>query len=209
MDGSTAPTLYKARGVPAKQAVCAICAERTRGATQRVGLGYGVFVWLCEAHAGSTFQTRRAGRDLVTTLLRLWGAHGCLTANRHRALRAHLRAVAPRAPRGRPGSYAWPSLRREAESLFAAGAVPAHVIVQLSRRHANDHARPPSTRTMHRWHAERRWLTDGRGEAQTLLPTVSRPGAATAVTPARPAATGTSAARRPAPPVPGSRRRPP
>jgi len=47
------PTLYKARGVPVKRPVCAICVERTRGATRRVELGYGVSVWLCEGHADS------------------------------------------------------------------------------------------------------------------------------------------------------------
>ena len=40
------PTLYKARGLPTKQPVCAICVERTRETTQRVALGYGVGVWL-------------------------------------------------------------------------------------------------------------------------------------------------------------------
>ena len=64
------PTLYKARRVPTKQAVCAICAERTRGKTTLVELGYGVSVHLCQAHASPEFQTRRSGRDLVLTLQR-------------------------------------------------------------------------------------------------------------------------------------------
>jgi len=86
------PTLYKARRVPTKQVVCAICVERTRGRTQELNLGYGVTVWLCTAHASREFQTQRNGRDLVLTLQRLWRAHGCLTAARHKALRAHLAA---------------------------------------------------------------------------------------------------------------------
>lgn len=93
------PTLYKARRVPTKQAVCAICAERTRGRTRELNMGYGVSVWLCAGHASREFQTQRGGRDLVLTLQRLWRAHGCLSAARHKALRAHLAALAgPKRP---------------------------------------------------------------------------------------------------------------
>jgi len=151
------PSLYKARRVPTKQVVCAICVERTRGRTQRVDLGYGTVVHLCEGHASREFQTRRGGRDLVATLERLWQAHGCLTAVRARALQAHLAACAGAAPRARPGSYTWPDLRREAEAAFAAGRVPMVVISTLRRRHASGAATPPSVWTMRRWHAERRW----------------------------------------------------
>ncbi len=126
--------------------------------TQRVSFGYGVTVSLCAAHAGAEFQTRRGGRDLVATLQRLWQAHGCLTVNRRRALAAHLAVLAGRPSRHRPGSYAWPSLRREAEALFAQGAPPVQVIAGLRRRHVDGPAQPPSHRTMRRWHAERRWL---------------------------------------------------
>ena len=152
------PTLYKARRVPTKQAVCAICVERTRGRTQELRLGYGVSVWLCEGHASRAFQTQRGGRDLVLTLERLWRSHGCLTAARHKALRSHLAACAGAAARPRPGSYSWPALRAEAEERFAAGAAPHGVIRHLRVIHAAGPARPPSVRTMRRWCAERRWL---------------------------------------------------
>jgi hypothetical protein len=39
------PTLYKARNLPLKRPVCAICIERTRGRTQEIRLGYRVTVW--------------------------------------------------------------------------------------------------------------------------------------------------------------------
>ena len=152
------PTLYKARKVPTKQPVCAICAERTRGRTQELSMGYGVTVWLCAGHASSGFQTQRSGRDLVLTLQRLWRSHGCLTAARHKALRAHLAALEGPNARPRPGSYTWPTLRAEAEHHFAAGAPPGAVIAALRARHAADTARAPSVRTMLRWCAERRWL---------------------------------------------------
>ena len=124
MASSYLPTLYKARKVPTKQAVCAICAERTRGRTRLVELGYGVTVHLCQGHASHEFQTQRNGRDFVLTLQRLWHAHGCLTAARSNALRRHLAACSGAEARPRPGSYSWPELRQTAEAAFAAGNPP-------------------------------------------------------------------------------------
>jgi hypothetical protein len=151
-------TLYKARGVPTKQPVCAICVERTRGRTARVALGYGVHVCLCEYHSAAEFQRRRGGRDFVLTLQRLWEAHCCLTSNRRRALDAHLERMRGRRTRPRPGSYAWPELRREAETLFSSGVPIGRVITRLRARHARCPAHPPAVRTMRRWHSERRWI---------------------------------------------------
>jgi hypothetical protein len=164
MPTSYVPTLYKARKVPAKQPVCAICVDRTRGKTQHVRLTYGVALWLCAEHASAEFQTQRSGRDFVLTLQRLWQAHGCLTASRSKALTAHLAALSGRPPRPRPGSYAWPLLRARAEARFAAGASPADAMTAIGRAFATGHplARPPSPRTVHRWHADRRWLTNPR-----------------------------------------------
>ena len=150
------PTLYKARKVPTKQPVCAICVDRTRGKTQRVWFGYGVEVWLCEGHASVAFLTQRGGRDLVLTLTAVWRANGCLTAARHRAMNAHLAALKARPARSRPGSYAWPKMRVRAERAFARGApmttVRTHI---LSATYTN--AEPPSLRTIQRWHHQRRW----------------------------------------------------
>ena len=71
---SPLPTLYKARNVPLKRPVCAICIERTRGRTEEVRLGYRVTVWLCPGHASQAFQTKRGGRDFVRTLMGATGA---------------------------------------------------------------------------------------------------------------------------------------
>jgi hypothetical protein len=151
------PTLYKARRVPTKQAVCAICVERTRGRTRLVELGYGVSVHLCEGHASVEFQTQRSGRDFVLTLQRLWQSHGCLSVARSKALRRHLAACSGAEARPRPGSYAWPELRQTAEAAFAAGNPARTVITILRRLHEDGPAHPPSERTMRRWHTERRW----------------------------------------------------
>jgi hypothetical protein len=154
------PTLYKARNLPLKRPVCAICVERTKGRTEEVRLGHRVSVWLCPGHASRAFQTRRGGRDFVRTLMGVCQANGCLTQARHRALDAHLNQLRAHPPRSRPGSYAWPELRRRLEAYYAAGAPP----LDPTNHHAR-HACPactahtPSRRTLQRWHAERRWLT--------------------------------------------------
>jgi hypothetical protein len=92
------------------------------------------------------------------TLQRLWQAHGCLTIARRKALSRHLAVCSGAESRPRPGSYTWPTLRRDAERAFAAGRPVDAVIAALRRLHAEGTAVPPSIRTMRRWNAERRWL---------------------------------------------------
>jgi hypothetical protein len=153
------PSLYKARGLATKQPVCAICVERTRGKTQKISLGYGITVWLCQGHAGREFQTMRSGRDFVRTLSGVWKANGCLTAARSRALHAHLAGLTSRPTRRRPGSYAWPELRRQVEAAYADGLRPHDLADSIHTTYATCPAHPPSRRTLERWAAQRRWLT--------------------------------------------------
>jgi hypothetical protein len=162
------PSLYKARGVPVKRPVCAICLDRTRGKTLERQLTHGVRIWLCEGHHSVEFMRSNAGRDFGVTLLRIWSAQGCLTRARSRALEAHSLAVGAlgrAVARVQPGSYAWPRLRREAEERFARGERVMTTIAQLRERHAQDHAKVPSVRTMRRWFAQGRWLRRRDGGA--------------------------------------------
>jgi hypothetical protein len=155
------PTLYKARGVPVKMPICAICLDRTRGKTLERELTHGVRIWLCEGHHSVAFMRSNTGRDFAVTLLRIWRAQGCLTRARTRALDWHLntvRALGRAVTRQRPGSYAWPRLRREAEDAFAQGERALTTITRLRERHARDHATVPSIRTMRRWFTQGRWL---------------------------------------------------
>lgn len=145
--------------MPLKQAVCAICVDRTRGRTSLVRLTHGVSVHLCADHASAQFQGSRSGRDFVRTLMGVWEAAGCLTRSRQRALDAHLAAQRDHPARARPGSYAWPDLRRALERRYAAGATPARLARAVRQRYADCPARPPSRRTLERWHHQRRWLT--------------------------------------------------
>ena len=148
------PSLYKARGVPLKQPVCAICLDRTRGKTLERELTHGVRIWLCEGHHSVAFLRSNAGRDFAVTLLRTWRAHGCLTRARSRALDAHLRGCSfARAGAARAGGRARTHGRgcgakprrrsRSATGVFA-------TIARLRARHARDHA----TRAEHSHHAE-------------------------------------------------------
>lgn len=164
------PSLYKARGVPVKMPICAICLDRTRGKTLERQLTHGVRIWLCEGHHSTAFMRANAGRDFVVTLMRIWRSQGCLTRARSRALDAHLRAIralARGAARRRPGSYAWPRLRREAEACFASGERVLATITRLRDRHSLDHATVPSIRTMRRWFAQGRWLRPPTPAAST------------------------------------------
>lgn len=155
------PSLYKARGVPVTSQICAICLDRTRGKTLERQLTHGVRIWLCEGHHSVAFMRRNAGRDFVVTLMRSWSSNGCLTRARNHALNAHLaviRATGGPLARARPGSYAWPRLRREAEQCFARGDRVLPTIARLRSRHLLDQATVPSIRTMRRWFSDGRWL---------------------------------------------------
>jgi len=153
------PSLYKARNFPTKQIPCCICIERTRGRTQKLVLGYGVEIWLCKAHASTEFQRQRNGRDFERTLMGVWQANGCWNIARQKALRAFAAARAEnKRARHRPGSYAWADLRRRAERACALGAAPDPIHARIMQQYRDCPARPPSRRTLVRWHAERRWL---------------------------------------------------
>jgi hypothetical protein len=135
---------------------CAICVGKGIGERAQLVLPFGIRVWLCEAHRSPEFRRRRAGRDFVASLSAVWAAGGCLTIRRDRALEIHRRALlAAYRERGKPGSYAWPDLRREVEARFASGEGPATVVAALLARSG---PRPPSRTTVYRWHREARWL---------------------------------------------------
>jgi len=179
-----ARSLSKGQGL-GKPPPCLICMGPGRGGRAQLHLPGGVSVWLCEAHRSPAFQRRRAGRDLVAGLMGAWRAAGCFSAARAAALDGHLaRLSGPGRRRARPGSYAWPALRAEAEARFAAGERPAGVIGALRERHRGGPARAPSRRTMMRWFGEGRWL--GGGAAPAAPPAPPAPSGRLGPTPRRP-----------------------
>ncbi len=133
-------------------------------------LTHGVEVWLCETHASDRFMRDDEGTVFAEHLASMWIATGTLTVRRATALRTHVRQTrSAGVARGRPGSYSWPVLRREAEQRFSQGHDPRQVIQELRARHADCPAMAPSARTMRRWYTQARWLappTPGPREAR-------------------------------------------
>jgi len=116
--------------------VCAICVDRTRGQTQRLQLPTASRCGSRHDHASPAFRTRRSGRDFATTLAAVWKGNDCLTIARSKALAAHLESQRrPKPPRPRPGSYAWPDLRRAIEAGCAAGATPGEIAPAVPPHH--------------------------------------------------------------------------
>jgi hypothetical protein len=143
----------------ATQPGCAICAGPGVGPRAELHLAHGVSVWLCAAHRSPAFLSAREGRALAERLREVWRSSCAFTARRARALDAHLARVQRAGrPRQRPGSFAWPRLREEAEARFARGERPAEVARALRAAVSEASATAPSVRTIHRWHAEGRWL---------------------------------------------------
>ena len=156
-----APSFYKGESLGWTPA-CAICVGKGQGTRAQLHLPGGVSVWLCAAHRDPEFLTRRAGRDVAVSLMHVWMAAGCYTAQRSRALALLRAGILQPTPRDRPGSYSWPLLRGEAERRWAAGEAPRRVIDDLRHREQArpGPARPPSLATMRRWFREGRWRAE-------------------------------------------------
>ena len=129
------PSLYKARGVPVKSPICAICLDRTRGRTLERQLTHGVRIWLCEGHHSVAFMRRNAGRDFVVTLTRSWRSQ--------RMSHAGSRPRSRRTPRRHPRDG-----RRHAScstGLLCLATAPAGSRGMLrARRSRARHHRPPA-----------------------------------------------------------------
>lgn len=122
---------------------------------------HGVVVALCKAHREMSYLRRRSGRTFGADLRRHFLAKfGSLSGHQQAAIHTHSGCVSGVDLKSGPGSYAWPSVRIEAEQRFAAGDDPRVVIAQLRRRYSSSIAIVPSVRTLQRWFAQGRWLVD-------------------------------------------------
>lgn len=160
------PSFYKlqdtVRGRP-----CMLCMTQHRGPTVEVYLGYGVTVHLCEGHASREFRRQRGRRDFFLSMSQAFSAAGCYTVNRQKALKAiweqdRRRDDEPPSARPRPGSYAWPNLRRLVEDACRRGIVTLRKLREVMEDHVRSELRRgrvklPSDRTLRRWRTERRW----------------------------------------------------
>jgi hypothetical protein len=185
-----------------KRPPCLVCAGAGDGPRALLHLTHGVSLWLCAGHRAPEFLRKRAGRDFVLTIGQMWSAAGIASTRRHKALSDHLRRVAQpgSTSRPRPGSYAWPHVREEAEKRFAAGEAPRDVISEIHARHQGGPAPGPSIRTLYRWFNDGRWLGFAMGAlARAAQAAAARARAAAAArAPARPARAQTRAPAQPA-----------
>jgi hypothetical protein len=138
---------------------CVVCGHGGRGQARVRFLPHGIHVWLCAAHGTVGFMTRDGGREFARRLQVRWQSSEEFGPRRRASLSAHLERV--RRLGGaldKPGSHAWPRLRREAERRFAAGDDPATVIRELRLDVSGGPAVAPSLRSFRRWFAQGRWL---------------------------------------------------
>jgi hypothetical protein len=155
---------YKGGGTGPKKAVrCAACFPCSV-AGQMIPLRYGVTIALCEDHRDPAFVHSRGGRDFLAALTTTFESLGLRGARYGKAIRAFIAdvlAMGTPTPRHRPGSYAWPEQRRDAEAVWARGGSyhdgEAAVLAYFERPVAG--MRAPSGHTIRRWWRDRRWLT--------------------------------------------------
>ena len=173
--------VYKNRnaGPPRKAPRCICCFPGNR-AGQIVPLKYGVHIALCDRHRDPAWMRSQSGRTFLSIVGTTFSSLGLKQPRFHEALDAFVRdlVAAERPPRDRPGSYAWPELRRALEGRWAedsrfhacADAVSAYV----AERPAGWNA--PSAATLRRWWREKRWLLGGPPRAQPPSGSTARGG---------------------------------
>ena len=133
-------------------------------AGQMIPLRYGVTIALCEDHRDPAFVRSRGGRDFLAAMTTTYESLGLRGARYRKAIQAFVAdvlAMGTPTPRHRPGSYAWPEQRRDAEAVWAGGGGyhdgEAAVLAYFTRPVPG--MRAPSGHTIRRWWRERRWLT--------------------------------------------------
>jgi hypothetical protein len=155
--------IYKGRGKgPAKHPRCICCFPKSV-AGQEVPLRYGVRIVLCMDHRDPRFLHSRGGRDFLAATSALFRSLGLTGRRYHDALLAFLEEVRDTGrptPRQRPGSYAWPELRRDAEQAWQFGASfeQGCSVVFTHDEPVTKRLRLPSLATVRRWWREKRWM---------------------------------------------------
>jgi hypothetical protein len=155
--------IYKGRGRgPAKHPRCIACFPKSV-AGQVVPLSRGVSIVLCADHRDPAFLHSRGGRDFLAATGALFRGLGLSGRRWQEALSTFLddvRATRGPTPRRRPGSYAWPGVRRRAEEVWNAGGS-----FEDGMRAVYTHVEPittgfslPSLSTVRRWWRQKRWF---------------------------------------------------
>ena len=140
---------------------CVACFPHSR-AGQRVPLAYGVSLVLCSQHRDPRFIAARSGRDFLAAIGELYNALGLTAARYGDALRRFVQECTnPQRPqRHRPGSYAHPKRRQDAERTWAAGGTFEQGLAAALANPPPDlyGVRLPDPRTVRDWWRQRRWL---------------------------------------------------
>jgi hypothetical protein len=155
--------IYKGRGRgPAKHARCIACFPKSV-AGQEIPLGRKVVITLCADHRDPVFLHSRGGRDFLAAVGAMFRSFGLPGSHRMEALRRFLddvRQTGVPTPRHRPGSYAWPGMRRAAEQAWADGGTfedGARAVYTLQEPVPAGMSLP-SVATVRRWWREKRWF---------------------------------------------------
>jgi hypothetical protein len=153
---------HRAKGQTKQHPGSCIACLPNNVAGRDVRLRHGITLVLCEAHRTPGHVAGHGGEEFLRAISTLFHAMGIHSKRHHAALRAfvldmcHPRRRGPERPR--PGSYAWPGRRQDAETVWSrAGSFEQGR--QAARAPAPDpRSRAPTERTVRRWWQERRWL---------------------------------------------------
>ena len=129
---------------------------------QKVPLTLGCSLVLCARHRDPAFIASDSGRRFLSAIGSLYESLGLSSGRFGAALRTFVdRCANPHRHRGqrrRPGSYAWPERRQDAERVWSAGGSFEQGLAAALAAPPDLRVRTPSTRTVRRWWHDRRWL---------------------------------------------------
>ena len=159
----------KARGQTKKQPGSCIACWPRNVAGQDVPLKHGVTLVLCSSHRTPEYVAEDSGRKFLSAISALFHSMGLRSARHHAALRAFVQEMTnphrQRPQRPRPGSYAWPARRQDAETVWSRGGSFLQGLAAALAGPPDRRARAPTDRTVRRWWQDRRWLTPPPPEA--------------------------------------------
>ena len=125
-------------------------------------LTLGCSLVLCARHRDPSFIAGDSGRRFLSAVSSLYASLGLSSGRFGAALRAFVDRCANshryRPLRRRPGSYAWPERRQDAEAVWSRGGTFEQGLAAALARPPDLRVRTPSTRTVRRWWHDRRWL---------------------------------------------------
>jgi len=125
-------------------------------------LTLGCSLVLCAEHRQPAFIASDSGRRFLSAVSALSASLGLSSARFGAALRAFVERCANShrhaGRRHRPGSYAWPERRQDAERVWSGGGSSQQGLAAALARPPDRRGRMPTQRSVRRWWQDRRWL---------------------------------------------------